>query len=152
MARHPQANATGPGRRPVPDRPAPARAGPVACTNFRVFIGGAEIGLCAVSPLHWGEDACGETAPAGRVTLRRAVGRDRRLFDWRRALAHGRDDARTVVIVLLDGAGGDPVSAWTLADARPVRWSGPELDALSNGIAFEELEITYEDMTWQDGP
>lgn len=138
-------------RDPAPRPPAgPLRSGPFARASFRVAIGEQEIGLCAVSALHWGDGKGTDPALRQTVTLRRAVGQDRTLFEWRRTIAGGKDDPRTVTVVLLDGPGGDPVSAWQLANARAVRWSGPELDAFSDGIAFEELEITYEEIVWQD--
>lgn len=138
-------SAVGPGA----NRPGAPRFGPFARANFRVAIDARDIGLCFVSALHWG-DSDSDPALRQTVTLRRAVGQDRTLFDWRRAIASGKDDARVVTVVLLDTASGDRISAWELADARALRWSGPELDAFSNEIAFEELEITYTEVVWRD--
>jgi hypothetical protein len=138
-----------PGRKP-PD--GSLRAGPFPRNSFRVSIAEREIGLCAVSAPHWGDGRNSDPALRPTMTLRRAVGQDRTLYEWRRQIGSGKDDPRTVTVILLDGPGGDPVIAWDLANARAVRWSGPELDAFSSEPAFEELEITYEDIVWRDRP
>lgn len=132
----------------VPPPSTPVRKGPFSRACFRVLIGEDEIALSHVSSLHWEEGEKTDPALRRRVTLRRAVGQDRTLFEWRRAAALGRGQPHTVTVILLDAPGGEPVSQWQLVDARPVRWSGPEFDAFSDGIAFEELDITYESIIW----
>jgi len=109
-----------------------------------VSIGEREIGLCWVSAPHWGDGKSSDPALRATVILRRAVGQDRTLYDWRRGIGSGKDDPRTVTLLLLDRPRGDPVIRWDLTNSRAVRWSGPELDAFSSGIALEELEIKYE--------
>jgi phage tail-like protein len=42
------------------------------------------------------------------------------------------------------------VNAWRLTRAWPVRWSGPAFDAMSGEIAWEELELAYDDLEWLD--
>ena len=42
------------------------------------------------------------------------------------------------------------MNAWRLLRAWPSRWSGPSFDALNNDIAFEELELTFDDLVWLD--
>lgn len=44
----------------------------------------------------------------------------------------------------LPGIGTQPVAAWFFANALPERLSGPSLDAKTNQIAVESLEITHE--------
>ena len=44
------------------------------------------------------------------------------------------------------------VNAWRLERAWPSRWSGPAFDAMSNDIAYEELEIAFDDLVWLDAP
>ena len=43
-------------------------------------------------------------------------------------------------------------SAWIavahLVAARPVRWSGPDFDAMESRIAYEELELAFDDLVW----
>jgi phage tail-like protein len=39
---------------------------------------------------------------------------------------------------------GEPTWGWTLSDAYPVRWTGPELQADGNTVAMESLELAHE--------
>jgi phage tail-like protein len=56
------------------------------------------------------------------------------------------------VITLYDGSRSQ-VTSWTLADAWPVRYSGPVLTTGSEGdaIAVETLELAHEGFTWGEG-
>ena len=54
-----------------------------------------------------------------------------------------------VTIIQLDAPAGRPVNIWQLTGARAIRWSGPDFDAMADGIAFEELEISYEKVAWR---
>ena len=49
----------------------------------------------------------------------------------------------TARITLCD-AKGTPVSTWRLRNVYPAKWDGPELDALTAGIAMEKLELVHE--------
>jgi len=53
---------------------------------------------------------------------------------------------RQVSIIMLDSQ-GDTIMRWDFAGAYPVKWSGPELDAGSNQVAIETLELAYESLT-----
>lgn len=50
-----------------------------------------------------------------------------------------------VVILLLD-ASALPVTSWTLSHALPVRWQVGDLDASSNTVLINSLELRYQDM------
>ncbi len=115
--------------------------------NFRVFIRDREIGIHSISPL-----ALENPNPLDRtpqtVVLRRAVSTDRTLWAWRAAIVAGKDDARDVTIVQLTHPDGKAINIWRLRSAVPLRWSGPGLDAQSDCIAFEEIEVTYDTILW----
>lgn len=49
----------------------------------------------------------------------------------------------TAVITLCD-AGGRPVISWSLRNVFPSKWTGPELDAMTMGIAMETLQLQHE--------
>jgi phage tail-like protein len=128
----------------MPEREAAALLG---TSHFRVLIGRDELGFAEVSPLSSAVDP--ETGEGfAHVVLRRALTRDTTLFDWRRAVADGARDRRTVTIHQLERAGGRIANSWRLVRAWPCRWSGPALNALESEIAFEEVELAFDDLVW----
>jgi phage tail-like protein len=120
-------------------------------SHFRVLIGRREVGFSEVGSVTSQTDPT-LTADArhafGTVLLRRAFTGSTELYDWRRAIVAGKDDRRPVTIQLLDGPGGNVAGSWQLVRAWPSRWSGPALNALESGIAYEELELTFDDVVW----
>jgi phage tail-like protein len=125
-------------------------------SHFRVQIGRQEIGCCEVSRLTSETDLT--VPPTLRrhgfetVVLRRALTADRDLYDWRRRIVEGAKDRRTVTIRQLESAGGEVVNSWRLVRAWPCRWSGPAFNALESGIAYEELELAFDDLVWLEPP
>ena len=123
-------------------------------SSFEVLIGDREIGFAEVSPLSSETDL---DAPPDRrahrfatVVLRRALTQSSELYDWRKGIVEGKDDRRDVTIRQLSAPGGEIVNSWRLVGARPLRWSGPTFNALADDIAYEELELTFEDLSWLD--
>jgi hypothetical protein len=121
---------------------------------FEVLIGDRELGFAEVSQLTSETDL--ESPPDRRVhrfstiVLRRALTSSRELYDWRRLIVDGKDDRRDVTIRLLSTPGGEVVNSWRVVGAWPCRWSGPALNAMSGDIAYEELELTFDDVVWHD--
>jgi len=116
--------------------------------HFRVLIGRRELGFSEVGPLT--SETALEDARAGFVpiVLRRALTQSTELYDWRRNVAAGKADRRTVTIHQLDAAGGAIVNSWRLEAAWPRRWSGPSFDARGNDVAMEEIELCFADLVW----
>ena len=102
--------------------------------NFRVEIDGDEVGCSAVVGL--GLESREQLVTW--VTLRRSAGSDPTFWSWAR-----KPVIRTVTVTLLD-LRKEPVCRYVLREARPERWSGPALDALSDDVALEELVISAE--------
>jgi hypothetical protein len=119
---------------------------------FEVLIGGREIGFAEVSRFTSETDlSAPPDRPAHRfatVVLRRALTTSTELFDWRRLIVGGKDDRRDVTIRQLSAPGGQIVNSWRLVRAWPCRWSGPAFDALKNDLAWEELELSFDDVVW----
>jgi hypothetical protein len=119
---------------------------------FEVLIGDRELGFAEVGRLTSETDL--DASPDRRVhrfatvVLRRALTTSTELYDWRRLIVDGKDDRRDVTIRQLSAPGGKIVNAWRLMRAWPCRWSGPGFDALNNDIAYEELELTFDDLVW----
>lgn len=119
---------------------------------FEVLIGDREIGFAQVGPL------TSQTALTAvpdhavhrfaTIVLRRALTTSTELYDWRRLIVSGKDERRDVTIRQLSAPGGKIVNSWRLTRAWPSRWSGPAFDAMNNDVAWEELELTYEDLIW----
>jgi hypothetical protein len=133
----------------MPDRaPEPL----LGTSHFRVLIGRRELGFCEVGRVTSETDVA--APPDDRhhrfetVVLRRALTRSTELHDWRKRFADGKDERRDVTIQQLDGPGGDVVNTWLLVRAWPCRWSGPAFNAMESGIAYEELELAFDDAVW----
>jgi phage tail-like protein len=70
------------------------------------------------------------------------------LFDWFMQVVRG-EKVRKQVSIRLFGyeAGGDglkEMTSWQYLDAFPVKWTGPTLQATSNNVAVETLELAHE--------
>lgn len=126
----------------------PPHAIPASSRRFRVALDGADVDVAQVSGLAASPGALGDPRHSPPlVTLRRPVTGDRTLFDWHTRGA--RRDAE-VLVTVLDGDGVHPVAAWALVGARPVRWTGPDLDTTARGCTpTEGLELTYDHLEWR---
>lgn len=57
-------------------------------------------------------------------------------------------DSHSTIVILLLNQRNTPVCSWTLTKALPVRWDTDTLDANSNKILINTLELAYENMHW----
>jgi phage tail-like protein len=86
-----------------------------------------------------------------KVTLTRPMNKDdsgqvqtwlaERANNWASAANSG--GGSTAEITLLDMQ-GHKVTSWSLRNAYPDSWQGPELDAMSGGVAMEVLTLVHE--------
>jgi phage tail-like protein len=101
-----------------------------------------------------------ETTTYGNITLKRGVTQSNDLIEWQRDIVEGRfernprpprdakrprpaNQNRAIAIVLQNELGND-VKRWSLINAFPVKWLGPDLKAAGTEVAFETLEIAHE--------
>jgi phage tail-like protein len=77
------------------------------------------------------------------ITLRRGMVPDLSLWNWMQTGLNGNVQRTSVSITLLDRA-DNPVWRWNLTNAWPCKWAAPVLNAQSNVVAIETLEICYE--------
>jgi phage tail-like protein len=70
------------------------------------------------------------------------------LWDWHQEVIAGRVRRRTVSVLLLDEAGQE-AWRWVCVGAYPVKWTGAELDALSDAVATESVELAHHGITRQ---
>jgi len=82
------------------------------------------------------------------VVLKRGVTHQRALLDWFNSTRQQGIEAKWgEVTVTLMGPAGESVQTWSFKEAYPIKWTGPTLNAASNAIATETLEIAHAGMT-----
>jgi phage tail-like protein len=85
-----------------------------------------------------------------RVVLKRAIvaSQSRSLQAWladtAQAWVNGRTSAGAPATITVYDSYGEQVMTWTLVNARPCAWSGPDLDANASKVAIETLELVHE--------
>lgn len=139
------------------------RTDPFASFRFVVRVENMELGFTDVSGLATGTTIAGrlsglEAVRTGRtpvqakfttLTLKRGYtpnGRD--LWYWRKSVVDGAPLRKGGTITMIDDA-RKPAVVWTFSGALPSKWTGPELNAKSNDVAIEELELAVEGITLQ---
>ena len=65
-----------------------------------------------------------------------------KVMGWLRSMVDATDGG-TATITLRDTR-NQTVSEWTFANARPTTWKGPSLNAKTNEVATETLELIHE--------
>lgn len=136
-----------------------ARNDPARNFNFTVDLGGASIqaafsevsGLgMEIIPIEYrtgAEDRTVRKLPGlqkfSNIVLRRGIVADRAIWEWLNATAEGDPTLADVTVSLLNHH-REPAVTWGISSAWPCRWSGPTLDATSNAIALETLELCHE--------
>lgn len=89
--------------------------------------------------------AAREAAPVQPVVvLRRPMTGAPDLVAWWQAEREGAGEARRTVIVTLLSDAGEPVLRWRIAGARPVTIAHGPLDAMSDAILLETIELAFE--------
>jgi len=124
---------------------------PYGACNFEVDLGGETVGFAEVNGLGCELEYAGKrvVSRVTEVTLRRGVSGDLTIWSWVRRSLDGAFAPRTVTITLLD-VQMHPVCVWELLQARPVKWTGPALNAAGGGkIAMEELVLTAEGLEFK---
>jgi phage tail-like protein len=77
------------------------------------------------------------------ITLKRGAIGDLTLWQWIKTVMDGRAQRADGTITLLDES-RQPVMVWKFRRAWPCKWSGPSLNAKSNEVAIESIEICHE--------
>ena len=77
------------------------------------------------------------------ITLKRGLIGDLTLWAWIKTAMEGRVQRASGTITMLDES-RKPVMTWRFHRAWPCKWSGPVLNAKSNEIAMESLELCHE--------
>ena len=80
------------------------------------------------------------------VTLKNGVTSSLAFVDWMKTVLTGQVERKTVVITLMDDAMAE-VASWQLEKAWPTKYTAPDLNATSNEVAIESLELVTEGVT-----
>jgi phage tail-like protein len=77
------------------------------------------------------------------LVLRRGFTQNHDLWNWYKAILNGTDDRRNGSIVLQDEQHKD-VLTWRFENAWLAKWEGPAMNAGTNDVAIEAVEIAAE--------
>ena len=139
------------------------RKDPLESFNFIVDIQGMRAGFSEISgltaesdPVDYRagrEDISARTLPGMRkftnITLKRGYSPDgRQLWEWRQRVVNGRTQPLNGTITLLNEA-REPARTWEFRAGWPSKWAGPAMNAKSNDVAIEEMEISVEGLVVQ---
>ncbi len=80
------------------------------------------------------------------VTLKRGTTDSQLFVNWMKSVQEGKVERKTVVITLMDDAMND-VASWQLEKAWPTKYTAPDVNATSNEVAIESLELVCEGVT-----
>ena len=138
--------------------PPPPRNDPYTRQHFRVEIDGLTVGafsecsglIAETSVIEYGTGS----APGSphklpgmhkftNITLKRGITKDRQLWDWYKSVLNGAPQRKNGSIILLNEAGQE-VLRWNFHQGWPAKYEGPSLNASSNDVAIETIEIAHE--------
>ena len=61
----------------------------------------------------------------------------------------GKEDPQIITVHQCEAGSDRILNTWLLHGCRPVRWSGPEFNALSGDLLWEEIEVSWERLEWR---
>lgn len=139
---------------------------PLPVSHFKVEWGGNRIGFSEVdgldikvdvieyregsSPVNTSIKMPGQIHYSNITLKRGIISSDNELYDWLKDIGFSKVEKRDVIISLLDEA-HEPVIRWKARNVFPVKLVGPTLNALAGEIAIEEIELTHEGLTIENG-
>jgi phage tail-like protein len=140
--------------------PTGTRVDPYRAYGFVIEIGGIErAGFQQCSGLDHSNDVIeyreGNMGPGmhkvpgmarhSNITLRWGITSDPDIWEWRKAVRDGSFDRQNISVILLSEK-GEEVRRWDLVEAWCTKLTMPSLNATSNEIAIETMEIAYENL------
>ena len=150
--------------KPVPVAQLPSRPDPVGELRFKVVLPGVELGrfrectglAAEIEVKDYNEGGVNDRVHKlptrmkyPNLVLKRGVTYEDALLKWLWKTQH--EAQRINVTVSLVGADGKDVRSWVFNEAFPVKWTGPSMNAGSNQIATEALEIVHAGLQMQAG-
>lgn len=79
------------------------------------------------------------------ITLKRGISDNPQFASWRPKVEGGKItvERKNLSIILFDVSGAT-VKTWQVAEAYPVKWTGPDMRATSADVAIETLELAHQ--------
>jgi len=77
------------------------------------------------------------------IVLKRGFTTNKDLYNWYKKTLNGHEDRRTGAVILMDEEHKE-VLRWNFESGWICKWEGPSLNATSNDVAIESLEICVE--------
>jgi phage tail-like protein len=77
------------------------------------------------------------------LTLKRGIV-NKVLWDWYHDIATGSIKFRNGTIAVLDHSGSTTLMEFQVLRAFPIKWTGPDLNAIQNNLAVESLEFAHQ--------
>jgi phage tail-like protein len=84
------------------------------------------------------------------LVLKRGIGDSTELWSWYCDVLQGTIQRKSLDVVLMDSTGTEQ-RRWTLQNAYPVKWTGPDFKAQSSEVAIESLELAHEGLVFAGG-
>lgn len=138
---------------------------PISAFRYKATIGGEDIAFSEISGLNVGYESTEykEATSEGirtilvlgqrdtpTVTLKRGLfEKSLGLYNWLNAISTDDFEKKDVVISMLNN-NNEAVMTWTITNAFPTKFEGPSLDAKSNDVTFQSLEIKGNMLTIAD--
>lgn len=119
----------------------------IAATGFNDISGltfDTEVQTFREGGFNYGErQLAGPTKYSSRLTLKRGLADVDELWSWYSDVMAGTIKRKDIRIILLDQNGNEKWG-WSFANACPVKWTGPTLQAAGSQVAFESLELVHD--------
>jgi len=78
------------------------------------------------------------------ITLKNGITDDHSFWDLRKTVIAGKAKRVSGSIILIDETGNGEKVRWNFVNAWATKWTGPSLNATSNDVAIETLELVTE--------
>jgi len=86
----------------------------------------------------------------GKLVMKKGIVKNTELWDWVYGFSEGKVVRKDGLITLL-GEKGLAHTVWKFKRGLPVKYSGPQLNAQHNAVAFESIEIEHEGLELLSG-
>lgn len=133
------------------------RKDPIRNFRYKVSVGGTDAGFNEVTGFdisidsieyREGDDATTPYKLPGltkysNITFKHGITDSMELYNWIKSCVEGKIERKVVTISAM-GESGSVVAVWQLSEAWPVKYTGPDFNALGSDVAIESMELAHE--------